>query len=621
MKCTNQIYLAQTIEKNIFIMKLGWERGKLLNKEWKYSILDAVRISFESSPVLSIIILIQTLISAITPTILIIATAWFINQSMQIIVKHLSLWKALLPILCIVALITYQWIISSIMKLVWTKLELKLSECFHTAIVEKRGRLKYGYIENHETWDLINRVAESPEKSISKVFRTLTGIFCLTARIVGILMLLMIQVWWAALIIIGFSIPLLYLAKKSGEETYETNRSVTKYQRSYKYISSILMGREASQERSLFAYCEHMNTRWGNEYGTVGRIVLKVTKHWYIKLELGSILTALISVISIVALLFPVIKGIITFGMFIALVNACFSLVEAMSWDMRTYVDELAKHKGYMRDLKEFVALEEEDKVTNLPKGPVEFKTLEFKNVRFKYPDTDKYILNDISFKIEEGRHYAFVGKNGEGKSTIIKLLTGFYDGYQGKIIINGKDLREYESDELKAFYSMVYQDFAKYEISLKDNIMLGNIQGCDNKKINDAVKLMSLDKVVNRLPKGINTPLGRIAPDGLDISGGQWQRVAIARSVVSCSPIHILDEPTSSLDPVAESKIYADYEQISKGRTTLFISHRLGSTKLADEIFVIDNGKLKESGNHKKLMELGGIYKEMFESQRGWYK
>lgn len=593
----------------------------MINKEWKYSILDAVRISFKSASNLSIIIILQTLISAVVPTIQIIVTAWFIDEATQIVTERLSVWKALFPILCMVVLIIYQWTASSVMKLVWIKLELKLRESFRSAVIEKRARLKYRYIENHETWDLINRVADSPESKIANVFSTVTGSFCLIVRTIGVLALLITQVWWAGLIIIVFSVPMIYLARKSGEETYEADRSVTKIKRRYEYIGDLLIGREATQERSIFAYSTQLDAKWKNQYDRARDITLKVAKSWYIKLELGSILTALISVISIVALLFPVIRGIITIGMFIALVNACIKLVEAMSWEMRYYVDELAKNKGYMDDLKAFVALEEKVGITDIPKSGAAFHTVVFQNVKFKYPGMDKYILNDISFEIKEGRNYAFVGKNGEGKTTIIKLLTGLYDDFEGQILIDGKDIREYESNELKAFFSIVYQDFAKYAIKFKDNIMLGNVNSVDNEKINEAIKLMSLEEVMNRLPSGMDTPLGRITSGGLDISGGEWQRVAIARSLSSCAPIHILDEPTAALDPIAESQVYNDYEQISKGRTTLFISHRLGSTKLADEIFVIDEGLVKEIGNYKELIAADGLYREMFDSQRSWYQ
>ena len=297
--------------------------------------------------------------------------------------------------------------------------------------------------------------------------------------------------------------------------------------------------------------------------------------------------------------------------------------------------------------------------------------------------------MKGLSFKLEAGRHYAFVGKNGAGKTTIAKLLTGLYTEYEGEILVNGKELCQYPVSAVKAMFSVVYQDFAKYYIEMKDNIALGDVNRMSRKteatrvtegkaaisakteatRVTErkaaisakteathvterkavisvetevtrvaegkdaisveadppteekAARLAGLDEVIGRLENGIDTPLGKILKGGQDLSGGQWQRVAIARSLVSCAPVKILDEPTSALDPVSESNLYHDFERLMEGKTTIFVSHRLGSTKLADEILVIDGGKIIERGTHDTLMAANGQYAEMFEAQREWYQ
>jgi len=182
--------------------------------------------------------------------------------------------------------------------------------------------------------------------------------------------------------------------------------------------------------------------------------------------------------------------------------------------------------------------------------------------------------------------------------------------------------------------FSVVYQDFAKYYISLKDNIMLGDVAGIHesieknlksettaDSKILDAAKNAGLDELITELKSGLDTPLGKILEHGQDISGGQWQRVAIARSLISRAPLKILDEPTAALDPISESRVYSEFEKLMQGKTTIFISHRLGSTKLADEILVIDDGHIIERGTHDTLLMEDGQYAQMFEAQRGWYQ
>ena len=226
-----------------------------------------------------------------------------------------------------------------------------------------------------------------------------------------------------------------------------------------------------------------------------------------------------------------------------------------------------------------------------------------------------------MDMKIEAGRHYAFVGANGAGKSTIAKLLTGLYQDYEGRILINGRDLREYTAAQLKAFYSVVYQDFARYSISIWDNIAIGCVGGADEEAIDNAITALKLDSVMEGLEDGKDTLLGKLAQEGKDFSGGEWQRIALARCFVSEAPIRVLDEPTAALDPIAESNLYSEFAKLCEGRTTLFFSHRLGSVKLADYIYVIDNGHVEEQGTHNELMAAKQLYYTMYDSQRRWYQ
>jgi len=298
--------------------------------------------------------------------------------------------------------------------------------------------------------------------------------------------------------------------------------------------------------------------------------------------------------------------------------NGVFGLIttDRISWGVTRTMEDLVKKREYLKDLTEFMRLEEHDGAIDFPAQNMSFKTIEFKNVSFRYPGTDKLILNNISFTIENGIHYSLVGVNGAGKTTITKLLTGLYTNYDGEIRVDGRLLCDLTQSEIKGLSSVVYQDFAKYYISLYDNIA---IAGND---VENAVELVGLSEAVSKLRDGVNTPLGKIQKNGVDLSGGEWQRIAMARSVVNCAPLKILDEPTAALDPVSESAVYNNFERISKGQTTIFISHRLGSTKLADIIYVLSDGKIIESGSHSELMAVkNGVYAEMFSSQAEWYK
>jgi len=345
-----------------------------------------------------------------------------------------------------------------------------------------------------------------------------------------------------------------------------------------------------------------------------------VTAKMFLITKSSSMLLTLISVLVALTLIGPVVDGQLTAGMFMGIVSAVFGMIQKLGFQMSRSLENISRADEYMKDLTAFVALSEAKGALTEPDAePLVFDSLEFCNVRFRYPSGDRFILDGLSFKLEAGRHYAVVGKNGAGKTTITKLLTGLYTEYEGEILINGKELREYPASALKALFCVVYQDFAKYYIAMKDNISIGDIH-IKGKEV-QAAHLAGLDETIGKLKYGIDTPLGKISNGGQDISGGQWQRVAIARSLVSRAPVKMLDEPTSALDPISESRLYSEFEKLMHGKTTVFVSHRLGSTKLADEILVIDEGKIIERGTHDVLMAKNGQYAQMFDAQRGWYQ
>ena len=208
---------------------------------------------------------------------------------------------------------------------------------------------------------------------------------------------------------------------------------------------------------------------------------------------------------------------------------------------------------------------------------------------------------------------------NGAGKTTMTKLMTGLYRDFKGEILLNGRDIRTYDAKALKSLCSAVFQDFARYQVPARDSIAVG--LPAREARVEDAVRTVGLRDAIAALPKGLDTPLGKIYEGGQDLSGGEWQRVAIARALVSGAPVRILDEPTAALDPMSESRFYEQFAGMSRGVTTLFISHRLGSTRLADRIFVIDGGRIAEEGTQAELLAAGGLFADMFEAQRSWYQ
>jgi len=313
--------------------------------------------------------------------------------------------------------------------------------------------------------------------------------------------------------------------------------------------------------------------------------------------------------------------GTLSVGMFISLQGVLFMSINWLGWGLPHHFREFSRQREFLKDINEFLELSEVPDADSLPcEPPPVFESLEFRDVSFTYPGTEKLILNKLSITMEAGKHYAFVGVNGAGKTTLTKLITRLYDNYEGEILLNGKSLRDWPLAKIKACFCALFQDFARYDITVAENAAIGKANGASDEEISKAIELSGFDSTAEELKDGINTLLGKTHDDGIDLSGGQWQRLAFARAIISPAPVKILDEPTAALDPVAESQVYAQFEAISREFTTIFISHRLASAKLADTIFVIEGGKVTEQGSHEELMQAKGMYAEMFESQQSWY-
>jgi len=606
----------------------------------KYNLLDVLRFVFRVSPGCSLMHIILSVIHAIMPTAaMALATANFVDTATAILHGERQHDDIYLPLILLLLVLGVFTTIGSITQLISARISLNMQRNLKPAIVEINAALDFKYIENAHSWELISRVSRDPVKSVMEGFGAFMSFLQILVCVAAVLILIITQVWWAALIIIAFSAPMFWLSLRAGKKNYQAGRDAEKFNRRTEYLDEVLTGRDAVDERTLFGYGREVNKRWQEQYEAGRKLQLKVTARMFLITKGSSLILALIALLIALTLIGSVVSGDLSAGMFMGIMSAVFGMVQQLGWQMSGSLENISKVREYMKDLTEFVELSgtgqdaadcretifpphEEDTLSEPDTGPVDFESLEFRNVSFQYPSGDRMILDKLSFTLKPGQHYAFVGKNGAGKTTITKLLTGLYTGYEGEILINGKELREYSASLKKAMFSVIYQDFAKYYISLKENIKLGDIAGeVSDKTINEISTQAGLDEIIAELKNGIATPLGKILEGGQDISGGEWQRVAIARSLLSRAPVKILDEPTAALDPISESRVYSEFEKLMQGKTTVFISHRLGSTKLADDILVIDDGKIIERGTHDELMEEEGQYAQMFEAQRGWYQ
>lgn len=490
--------------------------------------------------------------------------------------------------------------------------------------MHKRSCLEYRHVEDHESWDLVSRISDEPATQVMDVFSNVMGIGGLVITIVSVLAIIMGASPIAGLVIVAVSIPFCRLAMRTGKSNYDMQREEKRIQRRYEYLGDILTQRDNVEERTLFSFSEAVGKEYDSLFKKSYQIEKKIQIKSFVNLKSGSVITLFLALLSIGLLCPSLLKGRLSVGLFIALTTAIINLVQSMSWQLSDSMFALAQSKEFCKDITDFMAMEEKEGAGELPleRGRMRIDSIEFKDVNFGYPGTEKEILKHCSFILERGMNYAFVGENGAGKTTVIKLLLGLYDNYTGQILINGKSMRDYPYGEIKGLFSAVSQDFAKYEMSIRENVFLGDVCTRDEKRLREALETSQLWHMVEGLPEGVDTNLGRLKEAGRDLSGGEWQRLVIARLLYAGAQVNILDEPTAAMDPIQESAIYRMFQKMSEDFFTIFITHRLGAARVADRILVVRDGRIVEYGSHESLMKLdNGSYRKMYETQRAWYE
>ena len=287
-------------------------------------------------------------------------------------------------------------------------------------------------------------------------------------------------------------------------------------------------------------------------------------------------------------------------------------------------LSSIADQALFLTDLLAFFAMKPtiQSKPGALPAPRPITRGFEFRNVSFRYPGTTRLVLHDLNFQLRPGERVALIGENGEGKTTLVKLMTRLYDPVEGQVLLDGVDLRDYDLEDLYREIGAIFQDFMRYEMKARDNIAAGQIDRLDDLHALKAAAAKSLaNEVVERLPRAYEQMLGRRFENGVDLSGGEWQKVALARAYLRDAQVLILDEPTAALDARSESAVFRRFAELTAGRTSLFISHRFSTVRMADRIVVLENGRIAEDGSHEQLSRLGGRYAEMFEMQAASYR
>ncbi len=500
-------------------------------------------------------------------------------------------------------------------------LRYKLQNGFSILFARKLTELDVGHLEDPKAQNLITTTRDTylwrPPDFLRMLSYALAGLFGYMAAFVG---LLQFGAVFPILLTIAI-IPRTILRLRQGSIQWSIYGSGAPEARKLWYLGYILSNPAALREIKVFRSGKVLI----DKYHTIQEHLYALNKKpidRYIKMSLVGPLFEYVAMVGVVWLKLPaVLNGSISVGSLAFLLTLVGTLITSAA-SFGSTIGEVYEDNLYVNDFLKLLALpklvpQKADPVLLTTDGPPK---IEFKKVSFTYPNGTK-ILDNISFTVEPGQNVALVGMNGAGKSTIIKLLCRFYDVSDGQILVNGHDLRDLSLDQWYSYIGTLFQDFVSYHFSVKENILLGDSSKFDEAKMMEAAKRADAASFIERLPQKYSQILGREFDDGEELSGGQWQKLAIARAFYHASPVLIMDEPTSAIDAEAEFEIFENLEKEYRDKTLILVSHRFSTVRNADVILVIDGGQIIERGSHEKLLKLDGRYSSMFKKQAKGYE
>ena len=427
---------------------------------------------------------------------------------------------------------------------------------------------------------------------------------------------------WLILILIVAVIPSFLGETHFNERSYSLTRSWTPERRELDYLRYIGASAETAKEVKVFGLEKYLTQRFkalSDEYFEQNKKIVLSRATWgYLLAALGT----LAYYGAYVFILIQTIAGLITIGT-MTFLSGSFQRMHGMLQGIMSRFSSIAESALYLQDLFDFFAIEPTIKANaegvTIPKPIQEGFT--FENVSFKYPDSERWAIRDLSFTLHPGEKLALVGENGAGKTTLVKLLSRLYEPTEGQILLDGLPLEAYSLADLRANIGVIFQDYIKYEMTVAENIAVGDIERRDDdERIADAARKSLASEVVDQLPARFQQVLGKRFKDGQELSGGQWQKVALARAYMRDAQLVVLDEPTSALDARAEHEVFQRFSRLIAGKMAVLISHRFSTVRMADRILFLENGQLLEFGSHEELLQVNGKYAELFNLQAQGY-
>lgn len=529
-----------------------------------------------------------------------------------------ALW---LPVVLLAALTAVSSMVGSIQTHTQRMLGEQVARSMWDEVLAAATRVE---LESFESPDFFNRLQRVQANALSRPYQVTQGLIAMggaLAASIGVgAALLSISPLLLPLLIVG-GLPVLFSSRREGRLEFEFSVEQTPQLRMRQYLTVLQTGREEAKEVRAFQLATWLRGRFATVYdGYLADLRAHLRRRARLSI-LGNLGSAIVLVLTFAALVWLIVAGRVTVagaGAAIVAIRMLATQVQALFAGMQ----RIFESGLFLDDLQEFLLLAEPIP-TDAGEGeaPAGFDAIEASGLVFTYPGSNQPALDGATLTLRAGEVVALVGENGSGKTTLAKILAGLYRPHEGSVSWDGVDLRRWSSASVRSRIAVIFQDFVRYALSAEDNIATGDVAAPRVPgRIRRAAQAAGAADAIESMPKGYDTPLSRLFAGGRDLSGGQWQRVAIARGYYRDAPLVILDEPSAALDPRAEHELFTSLRQTLAGRTALIISHRFSTVRSADRIYVLDSGAVVEHGTHEELMAAGGRYREMFLVQASAY-
>jgi len=558
------------------------------------------------------------------------ATAWVSKLLIDAVVAAANRGGGPASVRRVMALVALQlglYLGSALLQTLQTLVQQALQELtgnrVQLTLMEHANRLDLAFFEDPKFYDSLQ---QSQREATQRPLGMVQQLFNMARSLITFLSMVALMArlgWVVAAVALLAPVPSFIASSRYGWQGYWLARRQSPDRRRMGYFLDLLTKDTYNKEIKLFGLGEHFIGRWKVFASRFYRENLALLKRRSLLGFLWGSLTTLVTSGTFLYVALQAIARRLTLGD-LTLYTQAVSGVQSSFQSFLGSLSSLYEGGLYLNNLFEF--LDYEPAIRSRPDAvPLAHPLragIEFRHVCFTYPGKDAPALRDVSFRVGLDETVALVGQNGAGKTTIVKLLTRLYDPDEGQILLDGRDIREYDLASLRRAIGVIFQDYVTYFFSAAENIGVGWLEGIEDRvQIEGAAAKSGAATVIERLPSGYDTTLGRWFDEGTQLSGGEWQKVALARAFMRDAEVLILDEPTASLDARAEYEIFARMQALTEGKMALFISHRFSTVRLADRILVLEDGRIREDGTHQELLALGGTYAELFNLQAAAYR